>query len=349
VSEHFDVREYIESNVDRATDSAGDEITAVCPNCDVWGGFYINGETGKYVCFKCDFRGKTIVGLVAHMEGLSYTEASKFIFQQSVKLRRRGDMLTLRERISLLRGDLDEDEDTTVEYELPQGFKPCFDKQTGKWSLPEYLRERKIKSATAQRWGLGWCRSGRYAARLIIPIVCPGGFSFTARDMTGDGIPKYLNPTGADHRMLLIGWDVADLKGDFDLVEGPADAIMLDQHGIPSLAVGGKVLHDDQLAMLFKLSPHAGVTIMLDPEEKTAPYAMANQLAVHFEHIYIAHLPLTRTTKSGKVVKVDPGNSTRKEAKRAQLRAERFTGSRLPALKGSMERMKEAMGKRYDS
>lgn len=336
MSEAFDVRAYVESSLTRVKDSAGDELTAECPSCDKWGSFYVNSISGKYVCFSCDWRGRNIVGLVAHVEGLTYTEAAKYVFTKSVKLRRRGDILTLRERIALLRGK-EVDEDNSVAYELPLGFRPVYDSKTGKWSLPAYLRERRIKSNTAKRWRLGWCKHGRYAHRLVIPIVCPGGYSFTARDMDGDQEPKYLNPPGADHRRLLIGWDVVDLKGDFCIVEGPLDVIKLDQHGISALAVGGKELHAEQLSMLFKLSENAGVTVMLDPEEKKAPYSMANQLAVHFNQIHIARLP------DG----VDPGKSKRSQARAAVAKAERFTGSRLEGLKGKMEAAKGAVAARY--
>jgi hypothetical protein len=331
----FNVRDYVESRLDKARDSAGSEITANCPRCDRWGGFYVNGETGRFVCFKCEFRGSGIVGLVAEVEGISPSEARAYIFKNSVTLRRREDIFTLGDRLRGLRpieaSESSRDAPPLVDAQLPREFRPVWDGKA--WALPAYLKERRIKSTTARAWGLGYCRVGNYAGRLIIPISCPGGNSFTARDMTGGQLPKYLNPPGADHGRLLIGWDKVDLTKDICLVEGPLDAIRWYQHGISALAVGGKVLHADQLGMLFHLSPHQAVTVALDPEERTAPYNVAQQLSVHFEQVYIARLP------DG----VDPGDSTQSQAEAACETAVRFTGERVSKLKG---RLMELRGKR---
>jgi DNA primase len=327
----FDIRGYVESRLDKVRDSAGVEITANCPRCGRWGGFYVNAETGGFVCFKCDFRGKNVSWLVAEVEGISHAEALSLIFRSSVKLRRRADVFTLGDRLRGLRaeGEVELGELEPVEATLPREFRPCWDGKA--WRLPAYLKERRIKSDTARAWGLGFCRVGQYAGRLIIPIVCPGGQSFTARDMTGEQLPKYLNPPGADHGRLLIGWNLANLTGDICLVEGPLDAIRWYQHGIPALAVGGKHLHSDQLGMLFKLAPTQAVTVALDPEEKTAPLEVAQQLTVHFERVYIARLP------DG----VDPGDSNRTQAESAVENAVRYTGDRALRLKGKLESLKD--------
>lgn len=329
-AEAFDVRTYVEANLSRAQDSSGSEITAVCPFCDKWGGFYVNADNGNYVCFKCGAKNKSIVWLVAQVEGISTSDAVAYIFKRTIKLRRKSDIFTLADRIRGIRpseregaGDTDR-----IDVPLPKQFKPCWDGKS--WRLPGYLSERRIKSKTAADWGLGFCRTGDYAGRLIIPIDCPNGTSFTARDMTGDQIPKYMNPTGADHGKLLIGWHVADLSGDLAIVEGPLDAVRFYQHGIPALAVGGKVLHADQMAMLSKLSPTQSVTVCLDPEELVAPYAVAKQLIVHFENVHIAKLP------DG----MDPGDSTRSAAERAMEDAPRYRGDRVTGLKSKLEALK---------
>lgn len=320
----FDVESWGEANLTRWTKSAGVEWTCECPNCGKWSSFYINGETGAFVCFACDFRGKDATGVVAHVEDISWAEARKYIFTSTVKLRRKSELFTLADRIRGLRPDAERESDELepLAFDLPKGFRPVWDKKRG-WSYPVYLKERRIKAETAKRWGLGWCRFGDYANRLVIPINCPNGRSFTARAMVDDLEPKYKNPTGADHARVLIGWDVyadrhAMIRSDLCLVEGPLDAIKFDQHGLPALAVGGKVLHSEQLEMLFELNPRQAITVVLDPEEKLSPLDIANQLSVHFGGIYVARLP------DG----VDPGDSTRRQAHKAVDKAERFRGTR---------------------
>lgn len=347
----FDIEDYLNGALKRVKPSANNELTAECPSCEVWGGFYANKESGRYVCFKCDFRGKSIVGLVAKLEDIEWSEARGFIFKRSVKFRRRDTLITLAERIKLLRPgrELEEDADfKAVDYGIPAGVIPCWNEKTGNWKLPPYLKDRKIKSRTAKAWGLGYStklwldfpdRDKPYnlCDRLFIPIECPAGHSWTGRDMVGDRIPRYFNPPGADHRRMLIGWNVARLTGDLVICEGPLDAVKLWQHDITALALGGKELHDEQLAQLMTLSDETAVTVMLDPEEKLAPTTVATRLSLHFKNIYVAKLP------DG----VDPGSSTREEAHAAVDVASKWKGGRAPRLAALIERSRNSLDSRH--
>lgn len=310
----FDIRDYLESYLSRCKDSKPPEVTAECPACERYGSFYANSVTGAYVCFKCDFRGRSIIGLIAHIEDIPWREARARIFRESVELRRKDDIFTLRDRIDAIRPEAaqdDEQEPEKVDVPLPEFFRPCYRAHAKKgqrlWSVPRWLRTRGVSRWTAKAWGLGWCRSGRCGGRLVIPIDCPNGRSWTARDMSGQAKQKYLNPEDADHSKLLIGWHCTPLTGDLVLCEGPFDAIKLWQHDIPALALGGKNLHGNQLDLLRALDPHTAITIMLDPEELSAPDKVAETLLQHFSTIYVAKLP------EG----VDPGDSTLEQAQEA--------------------------------
>lgn len=349
----FDIDEYLQGALTRPKPSANNELTAECPSCGKWGKFYVNRESGRFVCFSCEFRGKSIVGLVAQLEGLDWSEARGFIFKRSVKFRRRETLISLKDRIALLRPgrELEEDEPAkAVDYDLPKGVIPCYNAKSDTWKLPPYLKERKLKTRTIRAWGLGFSRTlwlefppeirdkpMFLKNRLFIPIVCPAGHSWTARDMDGDQIPKYMNPPGADHRRLLIGWNVARLTGDLVICEGPLDAIKLWQHDITALALGGKELHDEQLVQLMELSPETAVTVMLDPEEKVAPTNVATRLSLHFKNIYVATLP------DG----VDPGSSTREEAHAAVDGARKWKGGRAPRLHALLEKSRESLASRH--
>lgn len=298
----FDVEGYLLESLEGVKASAGSELKATCPECEKKE-FYANKESGKYFCFKCGFGGRSVIGLVAKLEGLEYWEAAQFVFKRSVKLRRTIDLPKLSERIRAMRGvDPAPGELEKVDAGLPPGFRPCF--RDGAWSLPGYLKERGIRSRTAKAWGLGYCSNGRYAFRLIIPIVCPVGTSFTARDMSGSSSIRYLNPKEADHRRLLIGWNMARKTGDLVICEGPLDAVKLWQHGISAVALGGKVLHDEQLAQLVDFPPDVAITVMLDPEASDDAQIAAARLRTHFKKVYLASLP------EG----VDPGSSTLRQA-----------------------------------
>lgn len=336
----FDVEDYVTSNLQRAKpvqSGNGNEMTATCPSCERYGGFYCNVDTGAYLCNKCGFRSNGVVGLVAHVEGCSWSEARAFIFKKSVKLRRKQDIFSLVDRIRALRPDaIEEDEQEDVSVDPPEFYVPIFDrKRSPKWSVPKYIKERKISRKTCAAWGLGYCRKGKYGDRLIIPIDCPAGVSWTARAMSKDVWgPKYLNPPGADHRRLLIGWHVARVTGDIVLCEGPLDAVRLYQNNLPALALGGKELHDEQLSMLMELSPQSAVTIMLDPEEEVAPYDLASRLSVHFSQIYIAKLPLELPNGDA----CDPGNAPRRWLHDAVDEAKRWRESRSAKTRALLAR-----------
>lgn len=346
----FDVEDYVSTNLVRAKpvqSGNGSEMTATCPACERYGGFYINTETGAYLCNKCSFRSKTVVGLVAQVEGIDWGEARALIFKRSVKLRRKQDIFSLADRIRSLRPDaIEDDEPEDVQVGLPDFYVPIFDpKRDPKWRLPRYIRGkggRAIKSKTCAAWGLGYCRKGRYSDRLIIPIDCPAGVSWTARAMSADAWgPKYMNPDGADHRRLLIGWHVARVTGDIVLCEGPLDAVKLWQHDVSALALGGKELHDEQLGMLMTIPPTAAVTILLDPEERVAPFDLASRLSVHFEYIYIATLP--SHLPDGE--KCDPGNASRKIAHKAIDEARLWRSSRSARTRAILERSRRKLDK----
>jgi hypothetical protein len=150
--------------------------------------------------------------------------------------------------------------------------------------------------------------------------------------------PKYLNPSGADHRRLLIGWHVARVTGDIVLCEGPFDAIKLYQNDLSALALGGKELHDEQLAQLIdEMSPAAAITVMLDPEEEVSSILLAQRLKCHFKYVYLARLPLHH--KSGEPC--DPGNATRKQLHDAVDNATRSAG-RADLIRLMLEKSRRA-------
>jgi len=336
----FNVADYASSKLEGVRIGAGGEINATCPFCGKSGGFYINPKTGAYICHKlhCDQRGRTIVGLIAHVEGISRAEAYGWLFKESVRWSRREETPeTLLDKIRELRDIEGDEEDELVEAPLPVGFKSVWDAKKGCWRYPSYLKQRGIKKKTAKEWGIGYCDKGRFGGRIIIPIDCPNGHSFTARDATGEQQPKYLNPTGVDHGRLLLGWNQCELDGDVVLVEGPLDVITMWQHGISSMALLGKVLHPAQLAMLFKKPLDSAITVLLDPDQPAAPYDVAKQLTCRFDHVYVARLP------DG----VDPGESTLEQAKKAVSNAKKYKGERNPALMARLESVQKKLENMY--
>lgn len=319
MSKYFDFEAYAVENLIGTKPAGTGQLMAECPWCNRFGGFYIDRKTGHYVCHKCDEKGRHLVGVIAAVEDITWFEAKRFMMRNSVNFRRKGTILSLAEKIRMLRSSDDEgyEGDDDVEVELPKEFQPVF--KEGRWAFPAYLKERGIKRETAKAWGLGFCNSGVYGHRILIPINCPQGRSFTARAVDRDVEPKIKNPKDANHGKLILGWDMLKEEGqDVALVEGPFDAIKTWQNGIQALSLMGKVLHEEQLNMISRWPRNTSITIMLDPEERLAPYTMARQLAGRFDNVYIARLPAG----------IDPGEATKKQAQTAYENAEKYDGTR---------------------
>lgn len=348
----FDYTDWVETNLDKARPSAGSEWTATCPFCNKFGGFYVNVDPehercGSYVCFKCDARSRSFIGLIAQVEDVPFSAARRVLLKETVEFRRRETMDTLKDRIKAIRSPVDLDWDAAwgggeVDGGLPPEYIPVWDGKT--WRVPDYMTKRGFYRETLRDWKVGFCERGRYAGRVIIPFECPNGRSFTARDLTGSDVedngefrPKYRNPSGVDHGRLLYGWHGVPLTSGFALVEGPLDAMKFQQHGIPALGCGGKVLRTEQLNMLFKKPADIPIVVMYDPEEELAPYGAAEQLIVRFTNISIGRLPKG----------IDPGASKLKVAHRAMESAVRFDGARAGRLRAMLKTARDRMYKRF--
>jgi hypothetical protein len=350
VPEMIDIEQWVFDNLDHPRKSSGSEVTAVCPSCGAAPGrFYVNvgggPKSGAYICFKCELRGKRIWTLIAHVEGITPAQARAEAMRDNIRFtrRRKAPLASLAEQVAALRDrEAVDTDDGRVAAELPRGFIPVHKPgRRSTWMRPVYLKQRGVRKATCRAFGLGYVQPGEWypdeeapgrqyiGERLVIPIVSPTGYSWSARDLTPDQSqqPKYLNPRGADHRRLLHGWDQVDVSSDIVLVEGPMDVIGMYQHGIPALALLGKELNREQLGLLCRKPSDASITVLLDPEEAEAPYKVARELTVRFEHIFIARLP------DG----VDPGDADRKQAWAAWDDAERYTGERTVGLKARLK------------
>lgn len=333
----FDVRAYVENNIENLKSSTGDELCGTCPFCGKDGRFYVNAESGRWICFKCENAGKSIAGVIAQIEDITYERANALMMRQSVQFKRKMTPATLLARIRAVRPSaMTPEPEAQVDFPLPEEFRPVFNGKV--WKFPTYLKARGIARETAKAWGMGFCNNGRFGGRVIIPVKCPNGNSYTGRTVHKDVDPRYLNPKGADHGRLFCGWNMVKHKGSIVLVEGPLDAVKMWQHGIPAIAMMGKVLHPEQFEMLrAAYPPDSEITIMTDPEEIKAPRKIAKRLLIRYDRVYIAKLP------EG----VDPGSSTKKQAQKAMDLAERTHGELGAGMSELVEATKKSLTRIY--
>lgn len=114
--------------------------------------------------------------------------------------------------------------------------------------LPHYWFKRGFTWETADRWGV---RYDVERQRIILPVRDGLGkwIGYVARNLN-PLLPKYLNSPGLKSSSVLFGWNITHSDPAI-LVEGPLDAIWLDQHGIPGgAALMGSNLSQEQIHFL---------------------------------------------------------------------------------------------------
>ena len=353
----FDCQAYFEENIEKAKKSAGGNWVGTCPECQKPGRLYAqvdpeHDKYGSFICYSCELKGRNFIPLIMSVEECDLATAKKIYGRRGdlVFARRVETPATLRARIeeivrpTALTAAIWDDDEPKTGIELPKEFVPVYDpSRRRKWQVPDYMTERGFTREIMRKWNVGYCEKGYYAGRIIIPLECPNGNSFTARDLTGEGFPKYLNPAGVDHSLLFFGWHTVTSGADFALVEGPLDAMKLHQWGIPALAFGGKSLSNAQLKLLFSFPESTIVTVMLDPDAYTNALKIADSLRIRFDGVFVAKLP--DVDEHGN--KVDPGSSTEQQAWEWMDDAERHIPGRSKRTVSALEESISKFRKRF--
>lgn len=266
---------------------SGDEVLLDCPVCNDKGSLnlWFNIVKNQGVCYKCG-TGFSPTYLVRELEGCSLAVALKVIKDHTF-----AGAYSRTKVANKLRGVIDGSPASVVtqlpEIELPEGF-------TRAAPVPAYLQKR-MSEEDAYVHEVGWCTSGMYRNRVIVPIVQRGRLvSFVARSMTpkcyrchGEGCElcgrpyrPYLYPKGCKTGRMLFNFDNACRYSHIVLVEGVFDAIRVGHQG---MAILGSSLSGHQLSMILS-SRASRVTLMFDPD--TAGRKAAKQSATLLRPFY---------------------------------------------------------------
>ncbi len=240
-------------------------------------------KPGDFICFKgkCGERGG-FVKLFAKLENLSYTEARIQLAMESVggKMGRRRILPPAippaPARAPKAPGRVVDGPRQEGEGFVPSEFIPCWDGQ--RWRVPKYLTGRGLNRETIESFGLGFCNSGRYEGRIVMPIECPAGSSFTTRAIDPEAKLRYL--AGPRAGMLLYGWKNTHGAEEIVIVEGPFDAMACHQVGVKTVAIMGKKLRESQVLMLRATNAQRFI-LMLDGDALDDALQQGDQLGRH--------------------------------------------------------------------
>ena len=230
----------------------GSELLFTCPSCNHHKRkFSINLDKNAYKCWVCDYRGRNIRRLVRRFG--SYTQLQKWD-----SITDRSDL----ERFSDLFMEQQRTEDAQ-KLELPSEFVSLCSS-----SLPatatyakRYLEKRGVTYEDIVKWKIGYCFSGEYRNRIVIPSFDSDGDInyFIARSYAGDSY-KYKNPRASKDitfNELYIDWNK-----DLTMVEGVFDALVAG-NAVPIL---GSTLRKGSKLLREIVRNDTPIYIALDPD-----------------------------------------------------------------------------------
>jgi DNA primase len=146
----------------------------------------------------------------------------------------------------------------------------------------KYLKERGVNKRDIIWWKMGYCSSGEYENRIIIPSFNDEGNAdyFIARSYVGD-FPKYKNPpVGRD---IIFNDLFVDWTDDVVLVEGAFDAITVGHNAVPLL---GSTLREESKLFHKIVQNDTPVYLALDPDAEKKSLNIINKLLTYDVELY---------------------------------------------------------------
>jgi DNA primase len=146
----------------------------------------------------------------------------------------------------------------------------------------KYLRERGISKQDIIQWKIGYCVSGEYSGRIIVPSFDEDGNLnyFIARSYDGNW-KKYMNPPAS--RNIVFNDLMIDWTEDIVIVEGVFDAIKAGKNSIPLL---GSRLREDSILFQKIVKYNPKVYLALDPDAEIKSANLIKKMLTYGVELY---------------------------------------------------------------
>ena len=241
------------------TSMKNDEQAHFCPFCHHHKKkLQVNIKTQYWHCWVCDAKGRKIQRLLKRLHVDSRKQKKLYEIY--------GDDYIVYNK---------DTEDEKVELRLPSEFKSLLKVPTGKVKpvykkALKYAEERGITKEDITRYNIGYCDTGMYSNRIIIPSYDLDNRLnyFIARSIHSEEKFKYKNPPVSKNVIMFenqINWNEP-----ITLVEGVFDAMAVKRNSIPIL---GKFVPTKLNEAIFKNGVKS-INILLDED--------AQQQALHY-------------------------------------------------------------------
>jgi len=241
-----------------------------CPNChdEKWH-CAINVKNGVFNCFKC---GSGNIG--------------KYIDDKIIDDYSRDEIITdgnLIKTISIFGGNPDNE---IPELKLPNEYYslPDYGFTLGKRAM-KYLLDRNITKSMMKKYGMGYCVSGRYNGRVILPVYQSGKLVyFQARDfLNRDNVSKYYDLPVSRSRLI---FNLENVEKDYCIIcEGYFGAL-----SVGGVSIFGKYLSGEQIKLIKKRKFNNHVLLLDSGTEKEQIIAADKMIAHGLKNIYVVTL-----------------------------------------------------------
>ncbi len=230
-----------------------DEALFYCPKCDHHKKkLSLNITKNVFKCWVCDWSGKNIYRIVRRY-GTTDQRYQWKSFVDEVEIERFNEKLFNKDSHEI-----------TNSIELPSEFISL----TGK-NLPStairpvnYLKSRGITKKDILKWKIGFCCSGKYAGRIVVPSFdLSGNVNYFVSRSYDQNWKKYSNPDVSKN--IVFNHPYVDFDEDLILVEGVFDAIKAGDNSVPLL---GSTLNESSKLFYEIVKNDTPVYLALDPD-----------------------------------------------------------------------------------
>ena len=282
---------------------SGDEILFNCPKCKHHKKkLSVNLEKNVFKCWICEYRGNNVRRLIRRFG--SFTQQ-----QEWAKIDNTVEIASFEDIFST-----EQEPEMNVEQtiSLPEEFKTLCSKNLSLASKPilRFLYERGVSNEEIVKWKIGYCPSGEYKERVVIPSFNEDGEVnyFVARTYGNDWM-KYKNPPAS--RDIIFNELYVDFDNDLVIVEGVFDAIVAG-NAVPIL---GSSLKEDSKLLKKVVEHDTPVYIALDPDVETKAMRLIKKMLTLDIEVYKINI----------TPYADVGEMTRKEFNNRKQNAELMT------------------------
>jgi hypothetical protein len=238
-------------------------------------------DTGTAYCHRHS-RWFSAVDFIRLAEGCDFPSAYEIYLSRT----QRTAIGQLKDRLAPVEAETDKPSAAPV-IPLPKEFIPY----GAEAKVPKYFSDRMITPAQARLYGMGYCKEGYYANRMVIPVKVNDqvvGWQARAMWKTEKWEKKYLFPPGFASAYTLFNYDYAKLHSTVYLVEGIFDALAV---GYNAMATFGTHLTLEQLKLLRQMDCLSTIIMLWDRDAYGKACVVGDYLAQFGYTVSVVKLP----------------------------------------------------------